>query len=188
MYSNEPIVKKKKVAAMQVVIGGPITVLGGLIAIGLTMNGSGAGIGLIIVLYVLTAIGLKILHLGAKNRKLINNFKAYIEILPEQSVCPLSQISSELGYSIELVKINLQKMIDKNVFVDDLSGAYIDKNKNNLVFPNFPEVTSTYKKTESENNNTEEDYNIINCPNCGGINKVRNNLVQECEYCGTLIS
>ena len=79
-------------------------------------------------------------------------------------------------------------MIDKKFF----SNAYLDEANNQLVLSsmaNKQNATPMADNSYTPNGQPQKEivYKTCNCPNCGGINKVAQGTVAECDFCGSSI-
>lgn len=134
-------------------------------------------------MFVFTAIGILLIIFSIKRKKLIKNFKSYVQRLSVDPTSSIENLASGLGTSQDVVKMNLEKMIKKRYF----SNAYIDTENNRIVFSKASEQqTNTIKVNQS--NEPKIEYITVTCKSCGGINKIAKGTVGECEYCGSPLS
>lgn len=109
-----------------------------------------------------------------------NSVKQYLAIIVNGNVRQLDNIAATTGKSYDVVKKDVQKMIQKGY----LKNAYIDESTREVVLPvakpvetapvNFG-TTATVEKPATK---------IVSCPCCGANNTIVGSS-GECEYCGS---
>lgn len=136
------------------------------------------------------AVGALLIYFSSKRKKLSKLFKKYVQILSCDATGSISNLALQTNTPEEVVKKNLNMLIYKKFFIN----AYIDEEKNRVVFPstvnnNDSEYTEVVQNIEIKfNSYTQlEEYKAVTCKNCGGTCKVKAGTVAECEYCGSLI-
>ena len=100
--------------------------------------------------------------------------KKYLAIIINNNVRQLDSIASATGKQYDVVKADIQKLIDKGF----LKNAFINENTRELV---IPEAAPTQSST---NNASYQQARVVSCPCCGANNKV-SGATGECEYCGS---
>lgn len=146
----------------------------------------------IILAIVMTGLGIWLIILSKKRKKLISDFKTYVARLSTDPTGSIENLALGLGTSQDVVTKNLQQMIIKKYFVN----AYIDSMNNRIVLAHVGEhinnssnsiqnVSNSYMDNQ---NAKDMEYVSVTCKNCGGINKITNGKVGECEYCGSPIN
>lgn len=119
-------------------------------------------------------------------KKMRLEFKKYVAHLSIDPTASLENIAISTGTSVDVVKKNLQFMINKNFFYN----AYIDANNNRLVLPSMKNNMNQTEQKTSVNNVTPDVqerivYSTCYCPKCGGINQIIQGSVAECDFCGS---
>ena len=137
----------------------------------------------LIVMCVFVSIGVVLIVLSRRRKKLINNFKDYVVRLSTDPTGSIKNLAESVNTSQDVVRANLQKMIYKKYF----AHAYIDEVQNRIVFP-----TSTFHNNIPNNSQQsdvlikqEAEYLAFSCNNCGGVNKIIKGKAQDCEFCGS---
>ncbi len=107
--------------------------------------------------------------------------KQYLAIIVNGNVRQLDNIAATTGKSYEVVRTEVQKMIQKGY----LKNAYIDESTREVVLPNNRpvETTATYNNVSSDEKHVTK---IVVCPCCGANNTIVGES-GECEYCGSPI-
>jgi len=123
------------------------------------------------------SLGLILVYLGKKSSINATKYKKYIDLIVNQRLRSIATISSAIPVSHDTALKNVQEMIDKGFFED----AYINFNKDEIVFSKEVEMDTRLK-------NHEVEMIIAPCHGCGANNKVVKGQVEECQYCGSLIS
>ena len=136
------------------------------------------GWGLIAFMFVLFAMGVLLLLLSWRNKKLISQFRLYVNILSNQPSMSIYELAMTLGESEIKVTQNLQAMIDRRFF----ASAYIDHGRQCLVFPLMEQATrAVHEEMEAQ------PHGIVACSVCGGDNRVPLGKRCNCMYCDNFI-
>ena len=117
-------------------------------------------------------IGIVLLFLAYRTKRMISQFRLYVSILSNQSSMAIYEISQKAGIPEQRIMRELQAMIDRCFFVD----AYIDKWRKYIVFPQL-------EQAEKESVVREGEYEVITCSVCGGSNQVIKKKNCNCMYC-----
>ena len=88
------------------------------------------------------------------------------------------RIAEMTGETAETVRIKVNRMIEKNYFVN----AYIDQS-GKIVLADREKMNDVVA-----NNDDRKDFITIICPSCGGVNRLAKGQVDKCEFCGAYIS
>lgn len=179
------IVVSKIIEKIQLILGCIIVAffgLGGLISL---TDDQKDGTGTAVVIIIFIVLGYWLIYLSRKRNKLIHNFKYYVPIIAEDPTGSLENLAGAMGTSIDVVKKNLQKMIQKKYFVD----AYLDPVGNRIVFPSMQQhiQVRSQQMQDTTGDASGVEYTTVTCRSCGAVNKIVIGNVSECEYCGTQI-
>lgn len=178
--SKAAIVVSQIIEKLQLIAGIIMTILFGLPAIA-CIGDKKTKAGVIFIMFILAALGVLLIVFSRKRKKLINDFKIYVQRVSVDPTGSISNLAAGLGTSQDVVKNNLNMMIKKRYF----SNAYIDTENNRVV---FPIVLEQQRTNAQEANQSNIDYITVTCRSCGGINKVIKGTVGECDYCGSPLS
>ena len=110
--------------------------------------------------------------------RLLADFRTYTAILSSDPVKTVDRIAEMTGETAETVRIKVNRMIEKNYFVN----AYIDQS-GKIVLADREQMNQVVG-----NNNGRKDFVTIVCPSCGGVNRLTKGQVGKCEFCGAYIS
>jgi len=150
--------------------------LGFLVSI--TDGFDGTDVGMIIFF---AAAGAALLYLANKIKKDADSVKQYLNIIVNGGERQLDAIAAATGKQYDVVKKDVQKMIDKGF----LKNAYINENTREVVLPSAaPANTNVGQPTTNMGTPTAVQTRVVACPCCGANNTVSGTL-GECEYCGT---
>lgn len=138
----------------------------------------------VIVSLLFIAIGIYIIFSSWRKKKFINKFRLYVSILRNDPSGSIDNIASQLNTSVDVVKLNLEKMIQKSYF----RNVLIDYDNNQLFIPGVTAKINPFSRNTGKTDINSSQYIVINCKNCGGSSKVYENSDNECEFCGTPIS
>lgn len=151
-----------------------IGALGFLVSITDGFDGSDVG-----AIIFFAGAGVALIYLGNKIKKDANSIKQYLNIIVNGGERQLDAIAAATGKQFNVVKKDIQKMIDKGY----LKNAYINESTREIV------LTGTSTNTESSvasagNATASTQTRVIACPCCGANNTISGDI-GECEYCGT---
>ncbi len=128
------------------------------------------------ILYIIGGILLK--KMAKKLVASAENVKRYLAIVVNGNVRQLDTISSTVGKPYNVVKADLQKMIDDGYF----KNAYIKEDTREIVLPQQQHTQNEHYSGGAYASTTSA--RVVSCPCCGANNTVFG-AIGECEYCGT---
>lgn len=149
--------------------------LGFLVSI--TDGFDGTDVGMIIFF---AAAGAALLYLANKIKKEADSVKQYLNIIVNGGERQLDAIAAATGKQYDVVKKDVQKMIDKGF----LKNAYINENTREVVLPSAAPANTNVGQPTNTGTPTAVQTRVVACPCCGANNTVSGTL-GECEYCGT---
>lgn len=123
-------------------------------------------------------IGVACLLSHRRSSRLLADFRKYNAILASDPVKTIYRIAEMTGETAETVRIKVNRMIEKNYFVN----AYIDQSSK-IVLADRDQMNQVVG-----NNDGRKDFVTIACPSCGGVNRLVKGQVCKCEFCGAYIS
>ena len=112
---------------------------------------------------------------GIKIKRAIKRFNKYFALISNNTTS-IDIIAMQTSQSVDFVRKDLQKMIDKKFFVQ----TYIDNNTNEIVVSG---ENSAAKPVSHQPPNAE--MTAISCANCGAVNQIVKGGSANCEYCGS---
>ena len=124
------------------------------------------------------AVGIVLKKFSKKLLASADNVKKYLAIVVNGNVRQLDSISAAVGKPYDVVKKDLQKLIDDGY----LKNAYINESTREIVLAQ-PSVTVNISDATMETSSTR----VVSCPCCGANNTISGS-VGECEYCGSPLS
>ncbi len=130
---------------------------------------------LFVFLFIFIGIGLLLIIPGYKIKKRLKRFRTYVAIISAERITSIDLIALKLNQSVDFVRNDLQKMIDKKYF----ANAYIDKENNEIVIAGL----SFDSSDEREIANPE----VVQCKSCGAMNTKQMGSAAQCQYCGSSI-
>ena len=142
-----------------------------------------------VILYgFLTYLGLGFLMLGVDEKKLYKKFSPYSDILSGYDFLSLEQVASITGNPVDIACLDIEMMIRKgyiqySVSNEDGTGytAYIG----NTGIHMKGEIPVADDSGEDRKNPAEGQRLSVNCPSCGGLNRIMEGKDSVCEYCGS---
>lgn len=136
---------------------------------------SGEDVGMI--LFFLIA-GVVLFMFGKKLAVNAEKYKKYISIIINGNEYILDNIASAMSLSINVVKKDLNDMINNGYF----QGAYINDSTNEIILQK--KNNESIKESRSSNSASQTESRVITCKCCGAQNKVTTSDI-ECDYCGS---
>lgn len=180
--SRSAVLTANIISKLLMVFGGVLAVIFGLALIGLFTSPTSPTTGAFVLGLILTALGVYMFWAGRKRGKQIALFKQYVTALSADPTYSITGLATSTGQSVDQVMENVKAMIDRKFFVN----AYIDNDRNCLVFPQKGTVDEAAAASASEPNVMTE-YVDVTCKGCGAANRIRLGTVAECEFCGSKI-
>lgn len=190
---NSIILFNRIISIVQMILGVPIAFLFSVTLIGFMFDPpfrKDMGISGFIMMLILDAIGIALVVFSRRRSKLLKEFRKYVVFIQGNPDGSLDRLAANVGTSVEVVRENLKKMIKKNYFRE----AYIDFQANRLIIEGFTTnpAPSSYPTSVSLNKGgrsvVQKQVVPVTCKNCGGINRIDEGSVVECEFCGSPIS
>lgn len=150
--SKSAIVLSTIIEKIQLVVGIIILVVFGLCTIVALIQTELATNGFLPFCLAVDAIGVVLIVFSRKRHNLIRAFKNYVAKLSNDPTGSIENLAAASGTSVDVVRKNLEKMIDKKYF----PNATIDQGLNCIVFPNRKESLSfnTTKAKSTSNSKT----------------------------------
>lgn len=109
-----------------------------------------------------------------------DTIKRYLAIIVNNNIKQLDAISATIGKQYDVVRSDIQKMIDKGF----LKNAYINEGTREIVMTVNNNTNNTFFQAQSNVATVQVEVRVVACPCCGANNTV-SGAVGECEYCGT---
>jgi|LSQX01.1.fsa_nt_gb ribosomal protein S27E len=185
--AKNAITKNTVVGALQTVLGYFLAIACGLFGIigGATSAfATSTDVIMVIVFLAFAALGVLLITRGTKRKKFIKLFKEYAARLATDPLHSIDQLAAATGVTSETAKKNLFEMINKGYFVN----AYIDADRNYLVFAQNNDDVSLQKNDTERQISSSVEFVTVACPGCGATNKIQKGAVGECEFCGNSIT
>lgn len=131
--------------------------------------------------------GAALVKKAKKLNKEVESTKQYLAIIVNGNVRQLDSIAAATGKSYDVVKAEVQKMINNGY----LKNVYINENTREVVLPvsapaapDAPVFTNPLQPAAAP---SQPQSRIVSCPCCGANNTIYG-ASGECEYCGSLIN
>ena len=134
--------------------------------------------GSLVIFLFFIAGGVVLLNKAKKIKAEGETIKKYLAIIVNGGERQLDAIASATGKQYDVVKVDVQKIIDKGF----LKNAYINENTREIVLPNAAPVNANFDQVQASAITTVQ-TKVVTCPCCGANNTVSGAL-GECEYCG----
>lgn len=181
--SKAAVILNSILGKVLIIIGyviGAFFLLGLIISI---VNNSTSSTNRIVIFFMSSAflfLAVLLIIQGSKIKKIIKRFKKYVGLISMKNMTSLDSIASSTSQSIDFVRNDIQRMIDKRFF----AAAYIDTNKNEIVILN-PNMNAQQIQTNYNiYKNTAQKVEQIMCSGCGANNLIRKGIASVCEFCG----
>ena len=109
-----------------------------------------------------------------------DSVKQYLAIIVNEDVRRIDSIATATGKSYDVVKKDLQKMIQKGY----LKNACIDESTREIILPTIKSAEVVPMNYATTTTVTKPVSRIVSCP-CCGANNIVVGVARECEYCGS---
>jgi glucan phosphoethanolaminetransferase (alkaline phosphatase superfamily) len=135
---------------------------------------------MIITFLLMSACGVLLIRKGISNKNRIRRFRTYVGLISDDHMTSLESIASSTSKSVDFVRNDLQKMINKKFF----QNAYIDLNADKIVIVGMKQKLQTTEAPQpAEQDHALETY--VKCSGCGATNLKKKGVAAYCEYCGS---
>ena len=132
--------------------------------------------------------GAALIYYGLKNKKKVERYKGYIDLVANQQIHSLDTISSTMNVSYDVVKNEISTLISKGTF----RGATINELSRSI------EMSAVQEQPASQGfiNGVLENVGVSSsnvtvtatCPGCGGSMAAPKGATVECDYCGKIFT
>ena len=116
--------------------------------------------------------------IGIRIKKQIKRFKKYVALISLKQMTGIENIAANTNQSVEFVRDDLQKMIDKNFF----ANALIDMAANEIIIGGStaaaPAPIQVTQQLEME---------TFTCPGCGASGTQPKGIHGSCDFCGSTV-
>lgn len=169
--SKSAIVLSTIVEKIQLIVGIFLAIIFGactIISIAEPLLGAS---GFLVFCIIVDAISVILIVFSRKRHNLIRDFKSYVAILSNDPTGSIENLAASSGTSVDVVKKNLQKMIDRKYFYN----ATIDHSSNCIILPNRKDYQTVNRPvaTSASNGNTikqQSQRNVTMTTNISGLN------------------
>lgn len=151
-----------------------------------------------------TAGGIAVIYYGAQNKKKVERYKKYIDLIANQGVRSLDTISNTLNITYSVTKSDIETLIAKGTF----KGARIDELTRSIELNAIPTMQTNNGMPGADGlggfinaisgmageagmggNNAGSSQSVVaTCPGCGGTMPAFKGATVECDYCGKIYS
>lgn len=144
-----------------------------------------------------TAGGAALIYYGTKNKKKVERYKKYIDLIANQGVRSLDTISNTLNISYGVTRGDIETLIAKGTFrgakIDDMTRS-IELNaiptpaaQNTDSLGGFIDTISSLANSAGMGANEASSTSVVaSCPGCGGTMPAFKGATVECDYCGKI--
>ncbi|AEF80712.1 hypothetical protein [Leadbettera azotonutricia] len=172
LKTKTALIKNTLVGKVQSIVGWFTAVIFGLGFLGLFLveeNDEVSDVGYFITFFIIALVGVFLIYCGRKKKALQKDFRRYIGLI-SMDITSIPQIAQHTNQSVDQVKANLVKMIDRHFFVD----ARIDEQRNEIV------IAGRVKEAPKE-----VEMISVKCEACSGVSLRPVNGSGVCAYCGS---
>lgn len=151
-----------------------------------------------------TAGGIAVIYYGTQNKKKVERYKKYIDLIANQGVRSLDTISNTLNITYSVTKSDIETLIAKGTF----KGARIDELTRSIELNAIPTMQTNDGMPGADGlggfinaisgmageagmggNNAGSSQSVVaTCPGCGGTMPAFKGATVECDYCGKIYS
>lgn len=136
--------------------------------------------------------GAALIYFGQQNKKKVERYKGYIDLVANQKIYGIDTISNTMNVSYDVAKEEIGKLIDKGSF----RGATINELTRSIdiapvqapvhMQPNMQAMAQTVMGYMGGNTDSAPATVTATCPGCGGTMAAQRGATVECDYCGKI--
>jgi len=150
---------------------------------------------------ILTALfyiagGAALIYFGQQNKKKVERYKGYIDLVANQKVYSLDTISNTMNVNYDTVRNDLQKLISKGSFrgatineltrcIDVAAPQPVMQPVMQPMYQAGATMAGNVMNAVSQATNTQV---TAKCPGCGGTTVAQKGAAVECDYCGKIFT
>ena len=138
--------------------------------------------------------GAALIYFGIKNKKKVERYKGYIELVANQKVYSIDTIANTMNVTYDLAKEEIGKLISKGSF----RGATINELTRSIDIVQVQQPVRMQPAMQAMAQNMINGYmesapvsaaNVTaTCPGCGGTMAAQKGATVECDYCGKIFT
>ena len=149
------------------------------------VKASGVMAGIIPFAVIFCLPGGRLMAQGTKYRKLGESLRLYAPFIINNQTgeCSLDTMAAACNQSYETVCGQLEQLIKAGL----LPNWFLNRQTHQLISSMAIAKERTTQKQRQETDGKKAVI-ALKCPNCGGVNNVREGESQPCEYCGTVLT
>jgi len=136
-----------------------------------------------IVGFVFTAIAVAFFFRGVKIECMIKRFRTYILLISNQNMTLLSSLAAATNQTVDFVRSDLQKMINRKFFFD----ARIDDDALEIKIGGLRQAATEKSAQAAVNQTAQAQWETVKCAGCGATASKPSGGKGICEYCGSPI-
>ena len=125
--------------------------------------------------------GVLLILKGIRTKQIIKRFKLYISLISVHQMSSLDAIAAATSQSVDFVKDDLQKMINKSFF----ASASINAATNEIIIDGV--VLSPFAAAPAQQAQAVAQYEmeVYTCRGCGASGTKTKGVPGNCDYCGS---
>ena len=138
--------------------------------------------------------GAALIYFGIQNKKKVERYKGYIELVANQKVYSIDTIANTMNVTYDLAKEEIGKLISKGSF----RGATINELTRSIDIVQVQQPIHMQPSMQAMAQNMINGYmeaapaaavNVTaTCPGCGGTMAAQKGATVECDYCGKIFT
>ena len=136
-----------------------------------------------IIAFIFIALGILLILKGSKIKRRIKRFKRYVSLISTQQMTSLENIAASTSQSIDFVRNDLKKMIDKKFF----ANASINAATNEIVIGGMVAQPISVATAQQKQATIQSDVEMFTCSGCGASGTKTRGVPGNCDYCGSLV-
>jgi len=118
---------------------------------------------------------------GSQIKRRIKRFKRYVSLISTQQMTLIENLAASTSQSIDFVRNDLQKMIDKKFF----ANATIDMAANEIIIGGRT-VSSPSPVSAQSQATRQSELEMFTCAGCGAAGTKSKGVPVSCDYCGAM--
>jgi len=135
-----------------------------------------------VIAVVFTALGVFLIIKGVQIKRRIRRFKRYVSLISTQQMKSLENIAASTSQSVDFVRNDLQKMINKKFF----ANASINAVTNEIVIGGMAAQPVWPAPAQNTQYAVQPEFEMYTCSGCGASGTKQKGVPGSCDYCGSI--
>ena len=138
----------------------------------------------VVFAFFFLALGIFLIFRGSQIKRRIKRFRRYVSLISIQQMRSLENLAVNTSQSVDFVRKDLQKMIDKKFF----ANASINLATSEIVICGTTSQVASQAHAQHSPTTMHSELERFTCPSCGATGTKTKGVVGNCDYCGSFVN